>query len=130
MVSSKLDQLLEEFFQEYLALNPVMATFIGVHTWDNRFTNYFSYPHQDKVKELYNKYLSLFRDYQCNTEYDRINLLTFRSYANYGLQSMDLPFIKLPMTQLNNIFLDLVELVLTRLTFKILHFQNENCVKK
>ena len=108
---SELDTYLDDFFQEYLALNPIMATYIGVHTWDNRFTNYFSYQHQADVKQLYHKYLDILDSYQCVSKHDTINLLSFRTYINYGLKSMELPFIKLPMTQLNNIFLDLVEMV-------------------
>lgn len=106
-----LDQCLEDFFQDYLQLNPIMATYIGVHTWDDRFQNIYSYEHQAKTQQLFQRYQHELSQIKTITQRDRLNLLAFQSYATYKLRELNLPFIQLPMNHMDNIFLDLVELV-------------------
>lgn len=55
--NAEFSQLLEEFYQEGLVLNPISATEEGDHRYDNLFPDYLSTEYRQKEKSYYTKYL-------------------------------------------------------------------------
>lgn len=56
--SQKLNQIFENYFEEFLRLFPLYATQIGDHRYDNQFSNDISKSHRSQQKDLFKKYLS------------------------------------------------------------------------
>ena len=56
---STLTKLFDNFFEEYLKLNPIMATFIGINDYNHIYPNYLSEKEISKQKDFYTKYLKL-----------------------------------------------------------------------
>lgn len=55
--SAKLNKLLESAFEDFLKLNPVTATSIGDHRYDDQFPNDISEEYRANQKNLYARYL-------------------------------------------------------------------------
>jgi hypothetical protein len=58
----RLNSLVEQYFDEMLALDPLFATFIGEHRYDGQLANDISPPHIARRRELEERYLALARD--------------------------------------------------------------------
>jgi len=56
--SQALNQLFEDYFQRSLELNPLQATFIGDHRYDDKLSNYISPQHIRRVLGVERKYLN------------------------------------------------------------------------
>ena len=57
-----LKQLFANFFEEYIKLNPLMATFIGINKYNHIYPNYLLQSEIDKSREFYMKYLNLSKE--------------------------------------------------------------------
>jgi len=58
MEAKKLNTLLEEYWDEFIELNPIFATLVGDDRYDDRLSNGLSLDYRGKEIALYNKYLS------------------------------------------------------------------------
>ena len=58
MEAKKLNTLLEEYWEEFIELNPIFATLVGDDRFDDRLSNGLSLDYRGKEIALYNKYLS------------------------------------------------------------------------
>lgn len=52
-----LDSVVEDFFEEYLKLNPITATSIGDHRYNDQFPNSIGTAHMERVLAMHQKYL-------------------------------------------------------------------------
>jgi len=56
-VSLTFNQLLDDYYEEGLKLNPIKATFVGDSRYNNRFPNTLSSEHKSEMKAYYANYL-------------------------------------------------------------------------
>jgi uncharacterized protein (DUF885 family) len=54
----RLDALYERYFEELLQLNPLLATFIGDHRYDDRLPNFIGPDHRAAAKRMNDRYLA------------------------------------------------------------------------
>ena len=59
MESEKLNAHFEAYFDEFIELNPIYATFIGDDRYDDRLANGLSVEYRTKEVALYNKYTDI-----------------------------------------------------------------------
>jgi len=58
MAATKLNTLLEEYWEEFIELNPIFATLVGDDRYDDKFANGLSVDYRTKEIALYTKYLN------------------------------------------------------------------------
>jgi uncharacterized protein (DUF885 family) len=56
--SNELNELVEAYFDEMLELNPVAATFLGDHRFNDRFPNSIGPEHRERVRAVDRRYLA------------------------------------------------------------------------
>ena len=56
-ISITFNQLLDDYYEEGLKLNPITATFVGDSRYNNRFPNTLSSEHKSEIKAYYANYL-------------------------------------------------------------------------
>ena len=86
--SNKLNSLFVQFFEEYLKLNPVLATSIGEHRYDDQYPDDISEEYRAQEKTLYSRYLSEISKFDRNrlTEQDRLSFDVFKFQMQIGLE--------------------------------------------
>lgn len=100
-----LNQLLEDYFERSLQLNPLQATFIGDHRYDDKLTNSISPAHIALTLEVERKYLNdaLKYDPQALSPQDRLSWEIFVSERRTAIESAVFPSQLLPLDQLFSI---------------------------
>ena len=120
-LANKANILFQQYFNDYLQLNPLFATFIGIHTYDDQLPDFYSDGYHQEEKQLYLDYLSkadkvstLSKQSKLTQKLNitRINLEAFRDMLLLKLEGLELPFLELPISQMDNIFLDFMSLVI------------------
>lgn len=111
MESRQFNRYLDTFFNEYLSLNPILATIIGVHDYDHTFYNIWTDDYIRKIADLHSKYLEVFKRMKLTERDDLINYDCFRYNAIYYVEYINQPLKYFPIDQLNNIFITLENLV-------------------
>ena len=111
-MSKQLKKLFENFFEEYMVLNPNTATFIGINKYNHIYPNYLSQQKLEQYKKFDKKYLNLLtsinKDKLSEKEKHHMELLQYR-LENF-LESYKYPTELLPIDQFSNFIIDYVEL--------------------
>jgi uncharacterized protein (DUF885 family) len=99
--SARLAEMVDAWFEEYLALHPVEATYIGDHRYDDRYENWLSAEHRDSVAALSRKYLAMAGGLRPENlgDDDRLTLRLFVRRLNNDLQELNWPRELIPFSQ-------------------------------
>jgi uncharacterized protein (DUF885 family) len=102
--SATLAGMVDDWFEDYLALNPVLATYIGDHRFDNRYQNWIGTDYREASAALSRDYLALARsvDRAALGADDRVTLDIFIGRLEEQLRSLAFPSHLLPFDQLNS----------------------------
>lgn len=103
--STRLNQLFEDYFQRSLQLNPLQATFIGDHRYDDQLANDISPAHIAAALAVDRKYLDevLKFDPQALSPQDRLSWEIFVSERRTAITTAQFPSHWLPVNQLFSI---------------------------
>jgi uncharacterized protein (DUF885 family) len=108
----RLNELVESYFEEYLALNPVFATQIGDHRYDDQYPNDIGKEYRDKALATDERYLAATADIDPSalSPASRLSYDVFRSRRALIIESFKFPSQLLPIDQFNNPASDLAVL--------------------
>ena len=109
---STLTKLFDNFFMEYLTLNPIMATFIGINDYNHLYPNYLSEKEISRQKDFYTKYLKLANNFKTQnlSKKQSHHLEVFIYRINNELEGFKYPLELLPLDQFNNFILDFADM--------------------
>lgn len=99
--SEALHRMFENYFEDSLRLNPIAATFIGDHRYDDRLTNTISPQYIEEVRELEQKYLAEARKFETQSlsDADRLSLEIFVHDIAASIEGMQFPRHLMPINQ-------------------------------
>jgi len=99
-----LEQIYEEYFERELELNPLRATFIGDHRWNDRMPNSLGPEHRAAQRALWEEYLARVRDVDAAalSGQDRLNLEMFRDDLELDIEGDRFPDHLAPINQFRN----------------------------
>ena len=97
----RLDALFEEYFEESLRMNPLLATFIGDDRYDDRLPNSIGPEHLAASRALNERYLAAIRAFDPSelTPADRISYDIFLNEREREARAGRFPFELLPLNQ-------------------------------
>ena len=97
----QLETLVEAYFEESLQLNPILATFIGDHRYDDQLPNYFGPDYRAKVRALDERCLSelVSIDPAKLSAEDRITYEIFKRERTLAIEAERFPSYMLPINQ-------------------------------
>ncbi len=100
--SAGFQSLLTGYYEDYLKLNPTMASYMGDYRYDDQLENAFSQSYRDQTKRLYTRYLDGLKAYneQQLGERDKLNYHIFRYDLETNLAAMEFPEYLTPMNQM------------------------------
>ena len=103
--ASALHQLFEDYFERSLQLNPLQATFIGDHRYDDRLTNNISPAHVAEALATDKQFLeaALRFEGQNLSEADRLSLDIFLSERRTAIAAAEFPSELLPVNQFSSL---------------------------
>ena len=111
----KLDKFFKKYFEDYMEINPLTATFIGINKYNHVYPNYLSDQVIEKNKKFYEDYLDKLYEIKddiygkiSDEENYYIDVLEYRLKDN--IQSFNHPFHLIPLNQFDNFILDYVEM--------------------
>jgi uncharacterized protein (DUF885 family) len=109
---STLSKLFEDFFDEYIESNPLMATFIGINKYNHIYPNYLLQSEIDKSREFYEKYLNLSNGINTKVlnKKDKHHLEVFVYRIKNELEGFKYHFELLPLEQFDNFILNYVDM--------------------
>jgi uncharacterized protein (DUF885 family) len=98
---AELNALVDRYFEELLVLNPILATYIGDHRYDDRLPNNIGPEERAKQHELNERYLAAARRIDANTlnGADRSSLEIFLRERSRALAAERFPDHLLPIDQ-------------------------------
>jgi len=99
--SGRLAEMVDAWFEEYLALHPTEATYIGDDRYDDRYENWMSAGHREAVAALSRKYLSMAGglDRDRLDEADRLTVTLFVRKLNLERKRLEYPRYLIPFSQ-------------------------------
>ncbi len=99
--SRRLNELFERYFEEYLELNPLRATFIGDNRYNDRLPNSIGPEHRARATEMNERYLAAIRRFDPATlsPEDRISYEIFLHERKREQESGRFPDYLLPLSQ-------------------------------
>jgi uncharacterized protein (DUF885 family) len=108
----QLDQLVDSYFEEYLALNPVFATRIGDHRYDDQYAIDIGPEWLEKALATERRYLAALADLDANalSPDGRLSYDVFKARRTIFIESARFPGELLPIDQFNNPAADLAVL--------------------
>ena len=112
MTTNKLNIIFNNYFNDYLKLNPLNATYLGMSEYSDKLPNIYSKKYYLKQKEFYMQNLNDINNQTYDTHVEMINIIAFRDLLTMKLEELELPFMELPITQMNNIYLNILALVI------------------
>jgi uncharacterized protein (DUF885 family) len=100
-----LDALYTEYFAANLELNPLTATFMGDHRFNDRLANMLSEEHRNRQRMLEDEYLALLSDIDVGAldEQDRLSYRLFKRDREIALEQFNYPSHLLPIDQFYNL---------------------------
>lgn len=103
-VSDRLARMVDDWFEEYLALNPLAATYLGDHRYDDRYPNWIGEEYRQARESLCRRYLERANalDRRALDAADRVTLDVFVQRLEAELAGLDFPAHLLPFDQLNS----------------------------
>lgn len=101
----KLQLLFENYYRESLKLQPLDATFLGYHEYDDQLANDISAPYIAEVSRFDEKYLKLLSSFDKEqlTPADRISVDVLKKILSRDLESRKLHLEYLPLNHFNSI---------------------------
>lgn len=101
---SQLYELFEEYFEEYLQLNPIIATSIGDNRYNNRFPNTIGTDYRAMARALEEKYVAAVGaiDPAGLDQRDQTSYEMFKYYREIALEGLDHPTHLLPFNQFHS----------------------------
>lgn len=101
---AQLEETYESYFDRVLELNPTFATFVGVHTWDDRYPNYLGPEHRAAETALTEEYLARVSAIDASglQGQDRLNLEMFRNSLELDLEGAKFQEHLMPINQFSN----------------------------
>jgi uncharacterized protein (DUF885 family) len=98
-------QLVEDYFEASLALNPLQATFIGDERYNDRLAIDISPEHLAAVRALEQRYLAAVEaiDPDVLAEDDRLTWEVFAIGRRQALEALEFPFHLLPLDQMGGV---------------------------
>ena len=106
------ENLFQAYFKDNLKLNPLTATVVGLHKYDDQLPNFYSRQYQLISKQHYLAYHQRACQIIPENNRDTINLQIFTDMLSLQLRGLELPFNDLPINQMENIFLYLTSLII------------------
>lgn len=99
--SDALNALVEEYYEEFLVLNPIFATFNGDHRYDDRFPISISPEHMAQSQEMEKRYLEKIDavDPETLQGQDRLTWDIFRRARLDAIEGFDYPDHLIPVNQ-------------------------------
>ena len=96
-----LDSVVEDFFEEYLKLNPITATSIGDHRFDDQFPNSIGTTHMERVLAMHQQYLDRARtiDESALSGQDLLSYEIFVRQRQNAIEGFDFPSQLIPINQ-------------------------------
>ncbi len=103
--AAQLQALVERYFDELLPLDPLYATFIGEHRYDDRLVNNLTPEYLAQRRAFEERYLAAAREIPDDglEEQDRLSRDIFVSERELGLARLDFPGHLLPVDQLYSV---------------------------
>lgn len=103
--SEDLHRMFEEYFETSLELNPLAATFIGDHRYDDRLTNTISPEHIQKALAVERRYLEEALKYRnaALSEADTLSLEIFINDRELAIEGAQFPDHLLPINQMSSL---------------------------
>lgn len=99
--AERLDTIVENYFDESLEMNPVYATFIGDHRFDDRLPNMLGPEFREQALELEREYLEKVRhiDASLLEGQDRITYDVFKLNREWAIEGAQFPAHLVPVNQ-------------------------------
>ena len=96
-----LESVVEDYFEEFLALNPITATSIGDHRYDDQFPNSIGTAHMERVLAMHQKFLDRARsiDSTALSGQDLLSYEIFVSQRQNDIEGFDFPDHLIPINQ-------------------------------
>lgn len=103
--ASYLETIYAEYFTANLQLNPLQATFVGEHRFNDQLANFLSPEHRTRQRMLEEEYLTLVAEVDPSdlSEQDRLSYEIFTRDRKTALEQLDYPTHLLPVDQFYNI---------------------------
>ena len=108
----QLDDLVDRYFEEYLKLNPVFATQIGDHRYDDQYPNDIGPEYREQALATERRYLAALGEIDANALSPAVRLSydVFKVRREIFVESFRFPGWLLPLDQFNNPAADLAVL--------------------
>ena len=102
--SRQLNQVFEDYFEEYLKLFPTFATSIGDHRYDNQLAITIGEEHRAKERELYLKFLAALGKIEKHRfdASDAMNYVAFERLLKRRLEGLNFDQYLMPVRQLGS----------------------------
>jgi uncharacterized protein (DUF885 family) len=103
--SARLHQLSDQYFQEYLQFDPLLASDIGESGYDDQLAIDISESYRNQLRHFYARYLEKLDrlDTSGIDETDRLNYLALQHDLKLALEGLRFPTHLLPIDQLNSL---------------------------
>jgi uncharacterized protein (DUF885 family) len=103
--TAALDKLFEDYFERSLQLNPLQATFIGDHRYDDRLTNNISPAHVAEELATEKRFLEAALPFEGQnlSDADRLSLEIFLSERRTSIAAAEFPRELLPINQFSSV---------------------------
>ena len=104
---SDFQSLLTAYYDDYLTLNPLMASYLGDYRYNDLLENPISQSYRDQMKRLYTRYLDGLKAYKENQlgERDKLNYQILRYDLTTKLAAMEFQTHLTPIDQMNGFHL-------------------------
>lgn len=104
------NSIYERYFRDHLAAFPLTATLLGEHRWDGECTDIYSEEHHQAYQMTLQRY-SKELEQLVGDNLPNIEQRAFRYQLDMSLESYDYSFELLPISQMNNIYTMMTELI-------------------
>jgi uncharacterized protein (DUF885 family) len=96
------DQLLQNYYEGQIALDPMNATFAGIPGYDDKFPNYISQAYKNKRESFYNKYKDTLSEYDKSTltEDQQMSYDVLKWECDVNLEALTYPTNLMPVDQM------------------------------
>ena len=104
--------MLREYWEDYLELHPVQATFAGDHRFNDRLPNPLSIEHRNQLKRFYQRYQSSAKSFNRNSlsGEERLSLDLLNWECDVHLKQLSFPTQRLPINQFESFHLTIGQL--------------------
>ena len=99
---SQFQNMLHNYYEEFLKLNPTTATFKGDNRYNHLIENRFSLPYRHAEQSLYRRYLDSLRRYNITDEKDKLSYSIFEYELNMKLEATQFRNYLRPLSQMSD----------------------------